>query len=115
MKVITEKRLIEIKKELDDDRGGEFINCMQSTINSLFHELKEIDTLTVTKPRPMCDKPEVPSNKMSAYVLVYSVGMSVPRISRFDLHNGFDTEARRSGIGWLYLPTYKPELTGDGE
>ena len=97
MKVITEER---------------FIKLLQSGNIKLINScevFEEIDTLTVLNLRPMSEEPEVRVNKMSAYVLLYSINMSVPRICRFDLHNGFDSDARKSGIGWLHLPIYKPE------
>ncbi len=71
----------------------------KQTIDSLILvAMQELDTLTVSKLRSMREKPEVPANKMSAYVLLYSVGMSVPRIARFDLHNGFDADAKKTGL-----------------
>jgi hypothetical protein len=84
----------------------------KQTIDSLILvAMQELDTLTVSKSklRSMREKPEVPANKMSAYVLLYSAGMSVPRIARFDLDNGFDADDKKDAIDWLYLPIYKPE------
>jgi len=111
MKVITEKELIEHRNNLlRQDK-----NIAACLVNDLIGEFKEIDTLTVSKLRPMCDEPEIPSGKFSVHVLVYFMDMSTPSIKRVDLHNGFDSDAMRNGIGWIPIPTYKPELTGDGE
>lgn len=112
MKVITEESLIIARNALLK-KGNNLGACAIDMLIS--DHLKEIDILTVSKLRPMGEHPEIPANKMCCYLLLYSVNMSVPRICRFDLHNGFDADARKSGIGWLYLPTYKPESTGDGE
>ena len=102
MKYLSEERLQERFRSLYwNSYDGE------NLLKKLLAECKEIDALTVSKLRPMSEEPEVPANKMSAYVLLYTAGMSVPRIARFDLHNGFDSDAKRDGVGWLYLPIYK--------
>ena len=104
MKVITEEAargIVAATKEVFPEFYGVFLEEVFRQV------MQEIDTLTVSKLRPMCEDPEVPKNKMSAYVLLYTRNMSVPRISRFDLHNGFDADAKRDGVGWLYLPIYK--------
>ena len=107
MKVITEDDAKFICDVIDGVENRLDEMDKKNIITLFLGHLQEIDTLTVSKLRPMCEDPEVPKNKMSAYVLLYTRNMSVPRISRFDLHNGFDADAKRDGVGWLYLPIYK--------
>lgn len=107
MKVITEERLREIFE-------AECDNEIVSVKDFLNHELQELDTLTVTKLRPMCDAPDddetilCVGERYNTFLKVYFDGVHYK-----DDHN-FIYE-KEYFIGWIPMPIYKPELTGEVE
>lgn len=84
----------------------------------LDHELQEIDTLTVSNLRPMCDAKDFED------VIAYkkfgekSLGFIVYRADDGLYYSRENTEIVYKDyqlIGYIPMPVYKPELTGDGE
>lgn len=103
MKVITEERLIE-KFKLHYWKSYDGADLLEK----LLAECKEIDTVTVSKLRPMSDKPIIPDGKLQVFVLVYFSHTEIPSIVSFDTRQTWPHEAYH-GIGWSYLPVIKPE------
>lgn len=109
MKVITEESF---KRKIAD---YDLANCNLSElviINELISEFQEIDTLTVSKLRPMIDAPEEscfvvhkdePENLVWAYKAPYDNKML------WCLFNWPGVVPESDLIGWLSKPTYKPE------
>ncbi len=101
MKVITEERLREIF-EAESDRG------IVSVKDLLNHELQEIDTLTVSRLRPMVDAPVddetilCVGDRYNTFLKVYFDGEYYK-----DDHN--DIYDKEYFIGWIPMPIYKPE------
>lgn len=102
MKVITEERLMNL---IETDGDGSKVYCTVSQA-----DLQELDTLTVSKLRPMCDADS------------YSNGAVLVALKGDDfLHEAY---FNRLGLvfvceryvtfdeceGWLPIPVYKPEL-----
>lgn len=106
MKVITEERLIALKKEY---KGGLNRAILDWLINN---ECQEIDTLTVSKLRPMCNVP-----KDGQWFLGYYKGIYCEYFERLK-YSGISGELRSSDdefeeediIGWIPMPIYKPEV-----
>lgn len=109
MRVITEERLRELLN------SGEFsnFNRERNLLVTLLNHLEEIDTLTVSKLRPMCESPLID-------------GFMVKLKTENDLHEGNFDSLGNVWIGdqyfpvdlcegWIPVPTYKPELTGEVE
>ena len=111
MKVITEKDAILARNALLK-KGNNLGACAIDMLIS--DHLQEIDTLTVSKLRPMCDAPKDGSVFLSKHD--YDEGLEETWL------NGeyFDT-SQYCGLtaedfdGWIPKPTYKPELTGEVE
>ena len=112
MKVITEEYLIDrLKESVELCRFGE-----ANVIQSIIDDFEEIDTLTVSKLRPMCDAPKDGSdvqlaNKSGRFIYGCNDGLGnskwvIPGIGSYD-----DSDF----LGWLPMPIYKPELTGEVE
>lgn len=90
MKAITEERLRRFRETCDPrDRYA---------LDTLIKECQELDTLTVTKLRPMSDIPigEIVLMKIKLMDSFYATV-----ISEDDYLDGCE--------GWLPMPTYKPE------
>jgi len=107
MKVITEERLITL---LDSEKSYLFNMSVRML---LINSLQEIDTLTVSKLRPMCDAP-----KDGTLIEVWHKKSPDPREAYFSF--GFfivddDDVAENELAGWVPKIIYKPKLTGDGE
>lgn len=101
MKGITEEFLIQCIKDVGEDgliRAASLVNL-----------LEEIDTLTVSKLRPMVDLYEhsITSNQK---LLAYRYGDENPvvlyAISKSQLNNLYEYD---EFIGWITMPIYKPE------
>jgi len=105
MKVITEEDLIARRNKLLK-QGKNIAACM---VDELIHECKEIDTLTVSRLRPMVDLYEhsITSNQK---LLAYRYGDETPvvlySISKSQLNNLYEYD---EFIGWIPMPIYKPE------
>lgn len=106
MKVLTEVILRELIRGLNIDYEHKEI------AGSLVGALQEIDTLTVSKLRPICDA------KIGDQIMLVVDDYGI--VSGYKSSN--DGDAFGNGhyfkpghvLGWLPLPIYKPELTGDG-
>lgn len=109
MKVITEEGLREFLSEISQFTPDEIL-WLADNLSSKF---EEIDTLTVSKLRPMCDAPNdveflvmlntedsfhecrfAPDGRVSIGAMLFKIDYC---------------------IGWIPKPIYKPELAGDGE
>lgn len=92
MKVIKEERLLAL---LDSEKSYYFNMAVRRLLTN---ELKEIDTLTVSKLRPMCDAPiNVPIlAKFKENEMLLSVCLSA-----YTILSCYE--------GWLPTPIYKPE------
>jgi hypothetical protein len=105
MKVITEERL---KEYIKTNGSGGLVYC-----SALLNELQEIDTLTVSKLRPMVDAPIDDEtilcigDRYNTFLKVYFDGEYYK-----DDHN--DIYDKEYFIGWIPMPIYKPELAGNG-
>jgi len=109
MKVITENSLLEMVANLIKSERLEEAALIQRLIDE---ELEEIDTLTVSKLRPMSDAPND-----GTLIEVWHKKSPDPREAYFcdgfyivDGHDVHENELE----GWLQKIIYKPELTGDG-
>jgi len=111
MKVITEERLIEFIHNVGEDSQ---VNC-----SYLLKLLEEIDTLTVSKLRPMVD-----ANDFAGDIQVfYSADYRESEIYYYNKasQRHFDIDSQPLfwdddyTIGFVPAIIYKPELTGDGE
>ena len=106
MKVITEEFLMHCIKEVGED------NLIRAV--SLVNLLEEIDTLTVSKLRPMVDAP-----RDGEYFMAYchpteqKIGMFFPYRYDEDLDTYVDEDDEEMCIdvvlGWIPSPTFKPE------
>jgi hypothetical protein len=101
MKVITEERLREIF-EAESDRG------IVSVKDLLNHELQEIDALTVSKLRPMCDA-SIDDQTILCVGKTYNTFLKVyfDGVHYKDDHD--DLYDKEYFIGWIPMPIYKPE------
>lgn len=109
MKVITEKSLLEMVANLIKSERLEEAALIQRLIDE---ELEEIDTLTVSKLRSMCDAP-----KNGKFLVVLNTEDAFHECSFLsDGRVKIGTVAIRIEycIGWIPCAIYKPELTGDG-
>jgi len=108
MKVIKE----EILRELI--RGHNIDHEHKEIAADLIDSLEEIDTLAVSKLRPMCDAP-----KDGCSFLVAFNGSTRLHEAYFDslgnLWSGDQYYKSDLCIGWEHIPIYKPELAGDCE
>ena len=111
MKVITEERLRKLKSMLGD---SDLKLSMVDLIDDLLDELVEIDTLTVSKLRPMCDAPSDGSLFLSKHYFAEELEETWANGECFDtsqycglFEEDFD--------GWVPKTIYKPESTGNGE
>jgi len=117
MKVITEERLI-AKQELLEDKNNrpcEYLDGKQYMIDELIESCEEIDTLTVSKLRPMGEV----IGYTGGDILVYTAYQDNPGFESyiFDVlvceYIGYDgNELMTDGqqyLGWIPMPTYKPE------
>jgi len=105
MKAITEKRLIQIKQEWFEKYWLKESMAIDHLINT---ELQEIDTLTVSKLRPMCDAP-----KNGKFLVVLNTEDAFHECSFLsDGRVKIGTVAIRIKycIGWIPCAIYKPEL-----
>lgn len=105
MKVITEERLRKLRSMLADCEH-KFSMC--DLLDDLIYALQEIDTLTVTKLRPMCeisDRPHVlVDNDFSRYLIEAEVDHDKQMIiTRFGQEIDFS-----NCNGWIPVPEYKP-------
>lgn len=104
MKVITEERLREIKESMPDGQSKLFVH-------GIITQCQELDTLTVTRLRPMSDIPDEES-----VILFDRFGMSHEGQKYCGNYlkvyvNGFIEDWRdfTDYIGWLPFPRYEPE------
>lgn len=104
MKYISEERLREIVVNSDDLSEAELFY-----INLLINECQELDTLEVSKLRPMCEAPRdespflaSPSYNNSEYLKeTYFNG-------EYFSYEGYELD-QSDFKGWIPMPTYKPE------
>lgn len=106
MKVITEERLREFLNDPATCHGD--TDYLLYEIRKIANECQELDTLTVSKLRPMSDKPIIPKGKLQVFVLVYFSHTEIPSIVSFDTRKTWP-HAAYHGIGWIPMPIYKPE------
>ena len=103
MKVITEERLDHLIKT---DGDGSMVYCTVSRA-----DLQEIDQLTVTRLRPMSEAPE--DDWFIAYDLDGNLCQAQRSCDKYIriFKDGFIEDWCQSDdfIGWIPLPTYKPE------
>lgn len=126
MKVITEGKLREIINGIDKTIDNKFPNggyiadmtrsstkaCLESLLSDGFME--EIDTLTVSKLRPMCEARDE-EDAFDKSILVSYVGC--PGVFHVVEQNGSnywsdgedDYHSDSEFIGWIPMPIYKPE------
>lgn len=110
MKVITKKNLLEILNNLIKSSRIEEAAIIRRLIDE---ELEELDTLTVSKLRPMCDAP-----KTVKFLVMLNTEDALHECSpSLDGRIRIGSMLFRAEycIGWIPCATYKPELTGDGE
>lgn len=117
MKVITEERLRELMKILERKTSDESQIEYRLLENLLDYECQEIDTLTVSKLRPMIDAPKDGEWFLGYYKGVVSEYFEILFYSKLSgkLRSNGDEFNEEDVLGWLPMPIYKPELTGDGE
>ncbi len=112
MKIITEERL----KEISNNLLKAIMTEEHEIVEILLHDhMQELDTLIVSKLRPMCDA-LVCNDPMAAYHIKEKRMLQI----EFDCLTGkWDTligQCEDSEFsGFELMPTYKPELAGDGE
>lgn len=124
MKVITEERLKEKLKEQIDKlafKNNQFMsdspyveNIKAVIFNELINELQELDTLTVTRLRPMIEAPITDEGmKKVKTILAWHIfeQMFIPIWVFSD--GGAMTEGESFNIkefeGWIPMPRYEPE------
>lgn len=114
MKVITEEDVNFICNVIDgvEDRLDDLDK--RNIITLLRGHLQEIDTLTVSKLRPMCDAPEDGSVFLSKHDYDEGLEETWADGEYFDTSQYCGLTAENFD-GWIPKPTYKPELTGNGE
>lgn len=106
MKVITEKELIEFFKSIYYNKfNQDEIFVMLKT------RMKEIDTLTVSKLRPMADAPRDGEWFLGYYKGVVSEYFEILFYSKLSgkLRSNGDEFNEEDVLGWLPMPIYKPE------
>ena len=103
----TLKRLIRLYEEIEIDWK------QREGFEKIINDIKETDTLTVSKLRPMC---EAPINSEKFIALIKS-NRNFIIISSFGNSGKYWTDGccndlmiNDEFIGWLPLPIYKPEL-----
>ena len=121
MKVITEERLREkLNKQIDKIalKNSQFINDPPSVENikammlaELINELQELDTLTVTRLRPMCDAPRdeqilIKLKKSDGLMTVGKIDSHTPTIIWRSSHSYCVID---DSEGWQPMPRYEPE------
>ena len=103
MKVIPEERLMEIAK----DYG--FCSSMEpKLLQRLINECQEIDTLTVSKLRPMCDAP-IDDETILCVGKTYNTFLKVYFDGVYYKDDHDDLYDKEYFIGWIPMPIYKPE------
>lgn len=108
MKVITEERL----RDLAEDCSPMFIRAFKWLLKV---EFKEIDTLTVSKLRPMCDAPK---DGLSILCVLFGSNKFIDMFFDDGSWVSEETETIYNDghiKGWIPMPIYQPELTGDSE
>lgn len=103
MKVITEERLMYL---IENDGDGSKVYCTVSTA-----DLEELDTLTVTKLRPMSEAQRKPPQFILAcnhHNELFKV-QYVVQYGRWFLEDGHTSFKDDALIGWIPMPTYNPE------
>ncbi len=101
MKVITENALISIQRKAK--------TIMERTVlNIAIANCQELDTLTISKLRPITEAPIIPEGELQVFVLVYLDHTEVPVIVSFDITGKWPHSAYH-GTGWIPIPVYKPE------
>lgn len=108
MKIITEERLLAL---LDSEKSYYFNMAVRRLLTN---ELEEIDTLTVSKLRPMSDAP-----RDGEYFMAYchpteqKIGMFFPYRYDEDIDTYVDEDDEEMCVdvvlGWIPSPTFKPE------
>lgn len=112
MKVITEERLRYVLKM---HFGSDDVN--QSICSHLINELQELDTLTVSKLRPMCEAPRDGSVVELCAIDTHDKNDYIPVYARWDIDSWYDIESisdtYTDGMFMGFLPKviYKPEPT----
>ena len=102
MKAIPEESLRYVLKM---HFGSDDVN--QSICSHLINELQEIDTLTVSKLRPMCDAKI--GNQILLCVDDYGIVSGYKSSNEGDAFGNGCYFRPDELIGWLPLPIYKPE------
>lgn len=112
MKVITEERL----RERFEESQHKYLkapleriyepNAVMNTLHELIDECQELDTLTVTRLRPMSDAPD---HEYSLFV--HKEGRRPTEGYKNDLSIVIDGEPIPSACfaGWIPMPRYEPE------
>lgn len=106
MRVITEERLKEILVTIPDDISGRkyLVLLLEQLIEE---ECQEIDTLTVSKLRPMSELPKNAESVMAAYEDERGdIYFDITSSQCIEDEYSFSSEEY---IGWIPLPIYKPE------
>ena len=112
MEVITKERLI-AKQELLEDKNNrpcEYLDGKQYLIDELIESCEEIDTLTVSKLRPMS---EAPMN--GKFILACNSSNHFEKVffndeyERWFLEESNECYGTDKLRGWIPMPTYKPE------
>lgn len=114
MKVITEKDALLARNALLK-KGNKLGACAIYMLIS--DHAKEIDTLTVTKLRPMAEAREQGLKRVLACFFGCSNHFNIIEQNgdKYWSDGEDDYHSDNEFIGWLPIPIYKPELTGDGE
>ncbi len=108
MKVITEERLQDRYDSIVDE-GSLYSQGAMDILDSLMQECQEIDTLTVSKLRPMQDL------KIGEFAICYSDDpfLDSEKYKKIDDHNVVNINGSEFDIndfiGWIPVPTHKPE------
>lgn len=104
MKAITEERLRELLN------SGEFsnFNRERNLLVTLLSHVEEIDILTVSRLRPMCDAP-IDDQTILCVGKTYNTFLKVyfDGVHYKDDHD--DLYDKEYFIGWIPMPIYKPE------
>ena len=102
MKVITEERLLAL---LDSEKSYYFNMAVRRLLTN---ELEEIDTLTVSKLRPMCDAP-IDDETILCVGKTYNTFLKVYFDGVYYKDDHDDLYDKEYFIGWIPMPIYKPE------
>ena len=109
MKAITQERLLTYWMDLfaGKDRLAEL-----ELLRTLIKECEEIDTLTVSKLRPMCEAREHGIKRVLACYFGFSNVFHIVEQNgdKYWTDGEDDYHSDNEFIGWLPLPIYKPEL-----